>query len=86
MAKIIDNKSGKSVDVKDGLSIIPACEKLGVPFSCRVGVCGICRIKIISGAENLSEITSEEKNYSCTKDSRLACQVKIKSGEVKIEF
>ena len=54
MAKI---KAGnREIKVNDGDSIISACEELGVPFGCYEGVCGSCRIKIIKGTENLSEL------------------------------
>ncbi len=84
MAKIVmgDNE----VEVKDGDSIIEACEKLGVPFSCKEGTCGVCNIKILEGADNLSDLTDNEKNFGMSKDSRLACQCRIKSGVVKINY
>lgn len=75
----------KEIKVKEGDSIMSACEGLGVPFSCRVGICGICKIDVESGVENLSEKTDEEK-VLVKGNQRLACQCKIKKGEVKIKF
>ena len=73
--------------VKDGESIIDACEQMGVPFACKDGVCGTCRIDILSGAENLTDLTEQEKAMGgCDRDHRLACQCRIKKGEIKIQF
>lgn len=84
MAKLkIDDKE---IPVKDGESIVEECEELGVPFSCHAGSCGICKIEIVEGAENLSELTDAEIEMGMDKKNRLACQCKIKKGEVKIKF
>lgn len=83
MAKI--TQGDKEMLVTDGDSIMQACDSLGVPFSCHVGTCGVCKIEIIKGKENLSELTEEEKELGMDEDNRLACQCKIKKGEVKIK-
>ena len=43
-------------------------------------------IDIVEGQENLSELTQEEKDMGMNKTRRLACQCKIKSGNVKIKY
>ncbi len=86
MAKIIFSDTGKEINVKDEGQIKDACEKLGVPFSCAEGICGTCMIDIVEGQENLSELTQEEKDMGMNKTRRLACQCKIKSGNVKIKY
>ena len=52
------------------------------------GTCGLCRVKIIAGAENLNPFTDEERKhlgnvYHLTK-VRLACRSKL-SGDVTIQ-
>ena len=84
MAKLIAGDS--SIEVKDGDSIIGACESLGVPFSCYAGACTTCRITIVEGAENLSNPTEAEIDRGMYADKRLACQCKIKQGTVKIKW
>lgn len=84
MAKIIANN--KEIQVKDGDSITKTCKELGVPFSCYSGDCQVCKIEILEGADNLSGLTNKEKDSGMDKNNRLACQCKIKSGEVKIKF
>ncbi|MEM4605883.1 MAG: 2Fe-2S iron-sulfur cluster-binding protein [Candidatus Pacearchaeota archaeon] len=85
MAEVI--YKNKKIKVKDNSSIEEACKTLGVPFSCSQGYCGICKIKILEGKENLNKITENEKNFFDEKeDYRLACQCVIKKGSVKIDF
>lgn len=86
MAKIIDTKNDREIDVADGDSIKSACEKLGVPFGCQNGLCGTCMIDIDYGEDNLSELTEEEEILERDKKHRLACQCKIKKGEVGISW
>lgn len=74
------------VEVKDNNSIREAAEQLGVPFSCTEGRCGTCMIDIEEGEENLSGLTPEEHDMGGDEKHRLACQCKIKQGEVKIKF
>ena len=84
MAEIIHNEQKETVE--DGSSIIEPCEKLGVTFSCKEGICGSCQVEVEEGMENLSEKTVEEEDMGCDGSDRLACQCKIKQGSVKIRF
>jgi ferredoxin len=82
MAKIIIDNQEK--ELANGSKIRETCEILGVPFACRAGVCGACKIDILEGAENLTELTQEEIDLGRDKNHRLACQVTIISGTIKI--
>jgi len=73
------------IDVADGDLIKEACEKLEVPFGCRHGVCGTCKIDILEGEENLSSLTKEEEDMNRDRTHRLACQAKIIQGTVLIK-
>ncbi len=76
-----------SIEVPDGSRIKDYAEELGVPFSCRSGICGTCKIDIISGAENLNELNESELEMGDRdRNRRLSCQAVILSGEVKIDF
>ena len=86
MAKITDKNTGKSIKIANSKPIKEACKKLGVPFSCEEGICGSCMIDIVEGEENLSQLTQEEKDMGRDRKHRLACQCKIKKGEIKIDF
>jgi len=82
MAKLISKD--KMVEIPDGESIKSAARKLGVEFNCKSGICGTCMIDIIKGEENLSPLTQPEKDLKRDEKNRLACQCKIKNGEVEI--
>ncbi|MFQ5531528.1 MAG: 2Fe-2S iron-sulfur cluster-binding protein [Candidatus Nanoarchaeia archaeon] len=86
MARIIVHKNGEAIGVKDGSSLKDPCESLGVLFACEDGICGTCMIDIISGEDNLTEVSDKERDLDRDKDHRLACQCKIKKGEVRIDF
>lgn len=87
MGKLIFEHSGEGVEVADGEPIASACEEAGVPFACTEGVCGTCVIEVVSGMENLSPFTQEEKDFLGEQDrERLACQCKIRCGFVKLKF
>ena len=83
MARVINSKTHEEIQIEDGASIKEACEELGVPFCCTNGICGTCMIDIIEGEENLSELTEEEKDLERDRKHRLACQCKVKQGEVR---
>lgn len=87
MAKLIFEGTGEEVELPDGSPITESCENAGVPFACTEGVCGTCVIEVVEGMGNLSEFTQEEEDFLGEMESeRLACQCKIKEGNVKIKF
>ena len=84
MASII--LGDKREEVKDGSEIREACEELGVPFGCRQGHCGTCKITIEEGLDNLTDLTDAEEEMDMDETHRLACQCRIKSGTVEIKL
>ena len=80
------------VDLPAGSTLFEAGARVsaGIETACvGKGTCGLCRVKIVSGAENLPPYTDEEKRhlgnvYHLTK-VRLSCRCKI-SGDVSIEI
>lgn len=88
MAKIIFENTKQEVELPDGSEISTVCEDQGVPFACGgAGVCGSCAVKVLEGAENLTPPTQAEKDFfGEIENDRLACQVKIKNGTVKLRF
>ena len=86
MAKVINNKTKESIEVKDGEKIRNAVEELGVPFCCTNGICGTCMIDVVEGEENLSELTQQEIDMERDRTHRLGCQCQISKGDIKIEF
>ena len=92
MAKIVrvdeNGEIEESIDVSSDEDLVDAGEKLGVAFGCIDGRCGSCRVEVVEGMENLSELTQNELDIGMTKDEpyRLMCQCKIKQGLVKIRI
>lgn len=88
MAKLIFEHNEEEIELTDDSPIAEACEEAGVPFACTEGVCGTCVIEVKEGKENLTGPTQEELDFlgDGTIDERLACQCKIKCGQVKISF
>ncbi len=80
------------LEVPDGSTLFEAGAKVqaGIDTSCvGKGTCGLCRVKILSGAEHTSEYTDEERKhlgnvYHLTK-VRLSCRTRV-SGDVTIEI
>jgi len=83
---------GVAVDVAAGTTLFEAGAKLaaGIDTACvGKGTCGLCRVKIVAGAENLNPFTDEERKhlgnvYHLTK-VRLSCRCRV-AGDVTIEI
>lgn len=88
MARIIFENTGEVVPLEDGSSLTQPCEDAGVPFACTEGICGTCVIEVRQGAENLTPLTQEERDFLGEESAgeRLACQCKISAGDVKVDF
>ena len=79
------------VEVLDGSTLFEAGAKVtaGIETACvGKGTCGLCRVKIVAGAEHLEPFTDEERKhlgnvYHLTK-VRLSCRSKI-AGDVTIQ-
>lgn len=84
MARIICEN--KEFILLDGADLRPILEdELDVAFGCSSGYCGICQIEVLEGKENLNEPTEPEQELGMSDgDTRLGCQCKIKSGNVKL--
>jgi ferredoxin len=79
------------VEAQVGESLFDAGARIsaGIDTSCvGKGTCGLCRVRILAGADQLNPFTDEERKhlgnvYHLTK-VRLACRTKI-AGDVTIE-
>ena len=83
----------RTVEVAPGSTLFEAGAKLaaGIDTACvGKGTCGLCRVKILSGAESLNPFTDEEKKhlgnvYHITK-VRLSCRTLIGAQDIAIEI
>lgn len=76
------------LEVDDGELMLDAAlnRDVELDYSCREGMCDSCMVRILAGANNLSDPTTEEVDMlgeDVQKGFRLSCQVKL-SGPVKI--
>jgi 2Fe-2S ferredoxin len=83
---------GKSGEVQTDLSLLEAAEQLGFPLNHDCGgnaSCTTCRVDVIAGSENLSEIDFDEQDLldreALTEPyHRLGCQARI-LGDVIVQ-
>jgi len=77
------------VECAEGESLFEVARRNGVPVATACVAkanCGLCRMKILSGEENLSPLGPPERKhlgnvYYLTKE-RLSCQARVLGGEV----
>ncbi len=83
----------RTVEVTPGSTLFEAGAKVGAGIDTACvgkGTCGLCRVKILSGAETLNPFTDEERKhlgnvYHITK-VRLSCRTLVGAGDVAIEL
>lgn len=88
MPKITFHPAGKSGEIPAETSLLDAAEKLGIIIDHDCGgfaTCSTCRILIVEGPENLTEIDLDEENMfeeaELPNPFRLSCQAKLQ-GDV----
>jgi len=83
----INNK--KTIIVNGGKSLLTtlADEKIFLPTACGGrGICGLCRLKILTGGGNLTDAEQRKlKDDEKKSNVRLACQITV-SGDLNIEI
>ncbi len=90
MPKVEITTDELSIEVKDGYQLIDMCEDhdTSILFGCRDGACGACMVKVLEGAENISKMDDDEKDFletmAAEPNERLACKCSV-SGDIKIE-
>ena len=81
---------GRQAAAKDNETLLDVARRAGVPLgnSCGgVGICARCKVRVVSGAENLSAPTSMEVRFGTARgfaeDERMACQAVV-GGECEV--
>jgi len=93
MPKVTFLPAGLAIEVADDTSVFNAGggASAGIETACvGKGTCGLCRIKIVSGAQHLNPYTDEELKhlgnvYHITK-VRLSCRTRVSGGDVVVEL
>ena len=66
-------------------TLLEQCEDQGIPMESACGgfaTCNSCRVRVISGAHNLSAKLDEEEPFLDHIDQRLGCQVTVHGSAV----
>lgn len=89
MPKLLFIETDQLFEIPKGTEFLTAYKihpDMPLKFGCTQGDCGVCKIHISSGHENLSPLTKQEKQTlkaERQQNYRLACQCAI-LGDVKI--
>ncbi len=90
MANVLFVPLGRDREIKPGATILAAANQCEVPIgqSCSgEGLCGWCKVKIVSGLEHMAEPGDIERKLMQEKgfdhDERAACLAKI-NGDVTV--
>ena len=93
MSKITFTDKNLTVDVEKGISILDAAMRYDVPLYHTCGgncSCSTCRVRVLSGAENLSKAEDTEKGildaFDLLPPHRLGCQAQVLNGDVTVEI
>ena len=89
---IVSDGEPLAVDLPAGSTLFEAGARVsaGIETACvGKGTCGLCRVKIVAGAQHLTPYTDEERKhlgnvYHLTK-VRLSCRSKLTGGDVTIQ-
>ena len=81
---------GRSASAKENETVLDVARRAAVPLgnSCgAVGICARCKVRVVSGAENLSAPTAIETRIGTARnfapDERMACQAVV-MGECSV--
>ena len=93
MPKIIFKDKGHPAEVDRWTSVLDAALDCKVPIYHTCGgnaSCSTCRVLVLKGAENLSEIETAEAQvldaFDLKPPYRLGCQAQVLKGEVEVEI
>ena len=79
------SKNNKTAKIKEGQTVLELSEELsiGIEFSCRVGTCGVCKVKMTSGEVDQAVQDALDPDDK-TNGVILACQA-IPKGDIAVE-
>lgn len=84
---VVIHSSGQRIDVPGGRSILSVLEEhgLGVPSSCREGLCGTCETPVLSGVPDHRDrvLTEEQKRAN---RSMMICVSRAKSDVIELDL
>ncbi|WP_395105251.1 PDR/VanB family oxidoreductase [Actinomadura sp. SCN-SB] len=80
-------RSGIEVEVPSGVSLLEALERAGVevPHMCRQGVCGECRVGVLSGRPEHRDLFLSEGERAAG-DAMMCCVSRALDGKVEVDL
>jgi uncharacterized 2Fe-2S/4Fe-4S cluster protein (DUF4445 family) len=92
MPRVRFEPMGLEAECEPGESLFEVARRLGVPVATAcVGnaTCGLCRLKVLAGAEYLSPLNDAERkhlgNVYFITQQRLSCQARVLDGTVEVQ-
>jgi ring-1,2-phenylacetyl-CoA epoxidase subunit PaaE len=84
---VMDGRRRTFTMPRDGTPILQAAERTGLalPYSCRDGICGTCRVKVIAGEVSLGEQYALEP-WEIEAGFTLACQARPRSQRLTLSY
>ncbi len=79
----------EDIPIRTGLGLLAIQKKSElIEYDCKEADCGICLVRVLKGADNLSPVTTREADFlkamRCDADERLACQARV-FGDVSLK-
>ncbi|GAB2790736.1 PDR/VanB family oxidoreductase [Streptomyces daliensis] len=80
-------RSGRTVRVGSGTSVIDAVESVGVsvPSSCRDGICGTCETRVLDGTPDHRDYVLSEAEHAAG-ESMMICVSRCSSGRLVLDL
>ncbi|MFM1651835.1 2Fe-2S iron-sulfur cluster-binding protein [Brevibacillus sp. B_LB10_24] len=91
MPSVTFQTSGKIIEIDKDTNLLRTSIRYegSVPYKCGGGLCGTCKVRIVSGHENLSKVMKKEVDRlgeeKIKEGYRLACQTFI-TGDVTVAW
>ncbi len=87
--EIIRGPQKDELNLRTGLGLLALQKKSElIEYDCKEADCGICLVRVLRGADNLSPVTTREADFlkamRCDADERLACQARV-FGDVSLQ-
>ena len=84
---VLDGRQRSFSMPRDGTRILEAAERSGLalPYSCRDGICGTCRVKVLAGQVSLGEQYALEP-WELAAGFTLACQAQPRSEHLTLTY
>ena len=90
MAKIRVKNENFEIEAPDGAQVMNYVRATNMPFGCENGDCGVCVCSVSKGVENVGKRNQKEEEtltrIGAYPSQRLACQLRVKKGEIELEY